>query len=92
MCKYRLCLLTLLHLLLSSTAHLLQCSLLQYLLQSCSPGGGAGTREDMCYECNVMCVCFITAGPITVCLYYYKAPTSAKKIRKKGFLMYSDNR
>jgi hypothetical protein len=26
------------------------CILLQYLVQSCSRGGGGGTREDMCYE------------------------------------------
>jgi hypothetical protein len=26
------------------------CLLLQYLLQSCSRGGGGETMEDMCYE------------------------------------------
>jgi hypothetical protein len=26
------------------------CLLLQYLLQSCSRGGGGGRVEDMCYE------------------------------------------
>ena len=49
------------------------CLLLQYLLQSCSRGVGE-IVDDICYErrraeaCaedTKVCVCFITAGPIT---------------------------